>query len=40
MFIKKKVDKKFYDNKGYVILDIDLKNNRSFNNLVDKINKI
>ena len=40
MFIKKTVDKKFYNNKGYVILDIDLKNNRSFNNLVDKINKI
>ena len=38
MFIKKTVDKNFYNNNGYVILDTDLEHNQEFNNLIDRIN--
>ena len=38
MFIKKLVDKNYYINNGYAIIDTDLKHNKDFNNLIDKIN--
>ena len=38
MFIKKLVDKNYYINNGYAIIDTDLKLNKDFNNLIDKIN--
>ena len=38
MFIKKLIDKDFFYNNGYIILDTNLENNHNFNKLVDEIN--
>lgn len=37
MFIKRPVDKNYYNNNGYIILDTDLEFDQDFNNLVNKI---
>ena len=37
MFIKKTVDKNYYKNNGYIVLDTDLEHNQDFNNLVNEI---
>ena len=39
MYLKKLIDKKIFDKKGYVILDTDLKNNIDFNNLINQFTK-
>ena len=38
MFIKKLIDKDFFYNNGYIILDTNLENNHNYNKLVDEIN--
>lgn len=38
MFIKNHVDKKDYNNNGYIVLDTNLIDNSNFNNLVNQIN--
>ena len=38
MFIKKLVDKNYYVNNGYAIIDTDLKHNKDFNNLIKDLN--
>ena len=37
MFIKKTVDKNYYNNNGYIVLDTDLEHSEDFNNLVNEI---
>ena len=37
MFIKKLIDKDFFYNNGYIILDTNLENNHNYNKLVDEI---